>query len=380
MPAMLTDKLHVLVTDFSLFLFNVIGRQINILGTVLLIEMQSAAASPHRARQGRWTTTLRFFLALGCFALRPRFLLPVILIQPPRFRSTALDHFFIAYDRPSMVRPSARLRRDQNAMHPQSLHQGSGQSTKEEGREQSTAHAAASCSTHPEAEEDGNLTREKALLAEVGSRSKSQAEPILRRALEESERSHGSGHPDTLSILNRLAACIDDQGRHSKAEPLFRQAVEIQKRANGPEHPDTLNGLNKLAICMAEQGRHARAEPLFRQALEGRKQALGPDHPDTLSSINKLASCLQEQGRSAEAAVLFRQVLEAKKRGGHPDVGEAAFNLGAVLEAVGRKDEAKEMFLQAKGVFEKAYGADHAKTRDAASAVQELIAAIEEED
>ncbi len=38
----------------------------------------------------------------------------------------------------------------------------------------------------------------------------------------------------------------------------------------GPTHPDTLTSVQNLAACLSALGRHAEAEPLYRRALEAR--------------------------------------------------------------------------------------------------------------
>jgi len=51
-------------------------------------------------------------------------------------------------------------------------------------------------------------------------------------------------HADTLSSL----------GRASEAEPLMKEALDTIRRVYGPDHEDTLSALNKYAIMLAKNG------------------------------------------------------------------------------------------------------------------------------
>ena len=45
------------------------------------------------------------------------------------------------------------------------------------------------------------------------------------------------------------------RNRHSEAEPLLRQALEQRLRVLGPEHPDTISTIDILASCTDALGR-----------------------------------------------------------------------------------------------------------------------------
>ena len=43
--------------------------------------------------------------------------------------------------------------------------------------------------------------------------------------------------------------------RISEAEPLYRQALEQSQQMQGPDHPNTISSINNLAICIKDLGR-----------------------------------------------------------------------------------------------------------------------------
>ena len=68
----------------------------------------------------------------------------------------------------------------------------------------------------------------------------SEAEPLMRRALEIDEASYGKDHPVVATLLNNLAQLLQATNRLSEAEPLMRRALEIFllfSRHTGHQHP-----------------------------------------------------------------------------------------------------------------------------------------------
>jgi len=83
-----------------------------------------------------------------------------------------------------------------------------------------------------------------------------EAEPLMRRGFEVSERVLGAEHPDTLVLINTLANVLEDQGKLDEAETLFRRCLEVNERVlervNGAEDPGTqiiINNLGNLLSC-----------------------------------------------------------------------------------------------------------------------------------
>ncbi|KAL4934882.1 hypothetical protein BDV06DRAFT_217819 [Aspergillus oleicola] len=64
------------------------------------------------------------------------------------------------------------------------------------------------------------------------------------------------------ALINRIAGCLDQDGRYREAEELEVQVLEIWKQVLGPEHPDTLTSMANLASTYWNQGRSKEAEEL----------------------------------------------------------------------------------------------------------------------
>jgi len=193
----------------------------------------------------------------------------------------------------------------------------------------------------------------------------SEAEPLYREALEESQRSFGDTHPDTLISINNLAMLLQDQGTLDEAEPLLRKALEVKRRTLGDTDPKTLTSINNLGMLFKDQGKLDEAEPLLREALEGRRGRLGHTHPDTLTSNKNLASLLEAQGKLSEAEPLFREALEVSRRtlgDTHPDTLRSISNLAFLLQDQGAMREAESLMREALEVRRRVLGDTHYST------------------
>ena len=126
-----------------------------------------------------------------------------------------------------------------------------------------------------------------------------EAEPLYRQALEISEKTIGTEHPDYATNLNNLALLLGVMGRHDEAEPLFRQAMEIDAKTIGKGHPGYAIDVSNLALLLRDMGRHDEAEPLYVEALEILQAKLGPDHPTTKKGEASYAAFRAERDAAA---------------------------------------------------------------------------------
>ncbi|MGO8778414.1 MAG: CHAT domain-containing protein, partial [Rhodomicrobium sp.] len=154
----------------------------------------------------------------------------------------------------------------------------------------------------------------------------------------------------TLISVNNLATLYDDQGRYSEAEPLYKRALEESERVLGKEHPLTLGNLSNLAAMYESQGRYGEAEALSKRALEARERVLGKEHPDTLTSVNNLAALYFKQSEWARAAQFWRRSTAAvvrRTQRGAQDTGQAVTGK--------KKSETEQLSSQFRGLLHAVY-------------------------
>lgn len=190
----------------------------------------------------------------------------------------------------------------------------------------------------------------------------SEAEPLMRRALELDEKRLGPDHPNVSILLGNLAVLLLDTNRSAEAEPLMRRALELDERSLGPDHPNVARGLGNLAMLLQANHRLEEAESLIRRALDLDERSLGPDHPNVAIRLNNLAVLLHDTNRLEEAEPLMRRVLELdEERFGpdHPNVAIGLNNLAVLLQDTNRLEEAELLMRQALKSDEKSFGPNH---------------------
>jgi tetratricopeptide (TPR) repeat protein len=188
-----------------------------------------------------------------------------------------------------------------------------------------------------------------------------QAEPLLKRALDNWERLLGPDHPHVATSLNNLAGLYHSQGVYEKAEPLYKRALRTREKTLGPDHPDLAQTLNNLAGLYYGQGRYADAEPLHHRVLQMRERALDPEHPNLAQSLNNLAMVYDGQGRHEDAEPLYNRALNIWEKSlgpDHPDVARGLNNLAELYRVQGRYEKAEPLYKRALGILESALGPD----------------------
>jgi tetratricopeptide (TPR) repeat protein len=204
----------------------------------------------------------------------------------------------------------------------------------------------------------------------------SEAEPLLRRALEINERNFGQMHPRVAGPLNNLGLLLKETNQLSQAEPLLKRAVEIAELSFGLEHPNVAAALNNLGLLLKEDNRLSEAEPLMRRALVVGETSLGSRHPDVAVYLNNLAQVLAVTDRSSDAELLMRRALEIDEQAlgpRHPNVAIRLNNLGSLLREKMRYQEAELLMRRAVVIFEKSLGPTHPNVAAALNNLTQLM-------
>ncbi|MBN1570681.1 MAG: tetratricopeptide repeat protein [Acidobacteria bacterium] len=189
-----------------------------------------------------------------------------------------------------------------------------------------------------------------------------EAEPLYRRALAINDKSYGEDHPDVARTLNNLAQLFQATNRLAEAEPLIVRSLAIDEQNYGEDHPDVARDLNNLAQLFKTMNRLAEAEPLYRRALAIDENSYGEDHPDVARDLNNLAHFLYSINRLTEAESLYRRSLAINQQNygkDHPNVARILNNLAQLLQATNRLAEAEPLYRRALAIDEQSYGEDH---------------------
>jgi tetratricopeptide (TPR) repeat protein len=148
-----------------------------------------------------------------------------------------------------------------------------------------------------------------------------EAEPLLRRSLELTERDLGREHPTVATVRANLGGVALALRRHAEGELLIVPALATDEKILGPDHPSVAWMRGLLGWLRADQGRHGEAESLLRSSLKvtEARPALGVHRGVSLTTLGRLHLDL---GRHAEAEWALGRALELADA--HPGLPEPA--------------------------------------------------------
>lgn len=205
------------------------------------------------------------------------------------------------------------------------------------------------------AQSDLAQTTEQLVALHVATGDYQRAEPLLRHALDEREKTMGRTHPDLANSLNDLAQLYQNQGAYAKAEPLLLRVLEIRRQALGERHPDVARSLNNLALLYVAQDESAKAEPLLAQAVDVFEHSLGNAPADLARCLNNLALLHHVQGDLGAAEPLYLRAIDIASKtpgDGYPDIVRYLTNLAVLYHANGQSSKAEPLLRRAVAVRE----------------------------
>ena len=194
-------------------------------------------------------------------------------------------------------------------------------------------------------------------------------EAVLQRVVSFATIRLGEQHPNTLAVLNNLAATRHRRGDLLGAQHLFEVVLNSQRAGLGDEHANTLSTMHNLAGVYRGRGYLLRAKKIEEQVLERRRRT-GDEHPSTLSTAINLASTLRELGELDSAESLLVGVIETMLRvlgADHPHTLTAMGNLANTKHARGDFTGARELQEGVLAGRQRTLGSEHSDTLDAMS-------------
>ncbi|HEY4027479.1 MAG TPA: tetratricopeptide repeat protein [Candidatus Dormibacteraeota bacterium] len=194
------------------------------------------------------------------------------------------------------------------------------------------------------------------------------AEPLLRRALAEAER---SGRPRAIARASQsLYYLLRRQGRHAESVAALERKVDALRRLEGVDGSWTAEWRNELIGLYGSLGWYGRLEPVCRERLESDVRRYGARSTEASWALLTLAWAFRESGRPEESEALARQALaliEVIAGRDHPRTGWALVGLAVVRARQGGLVEAEAALRRARANW---LAAGHT---DRAVAVEELL-------
>ncbi|MDH5672187.1 MAG: tetratricopeptide repeat protein [Myxococcales bacterium] len=223
----------------------------------------------------------------------------------------------------------------------------------------------------------GAVARSEALMLRVALLSVALRAGDLPRARAQGQKLAALGpkllgpeHPqvgDHWLLRGRLATRM---GQHRMAVKAFERALRIHRAAHGESHRRVADDLASLGRALRAQGQAKRASVIFERALRVRKGLDGGRAGRALGrALFEAAQAQIEAGRPPKRCLerlqQARQIYEKQLGVDHAEVGEVVDLMGRYFSAKGNHRKAYMQHLEAVKILSAALGSDHQKTRAA---------------
>ena len=198
-------------------------------------------------------------------------------------------------------------------------------------------------------------------IARISGRLES-AHATLTRAVADAESRLGRHDPDTGAALNALGIVCKYAGRFVEGQTVYRRALEIAERTAGRESTTAATIWHNIGGLAFDAGDYAAAELPARRAVEIRQAALGDEHPDVAADRLALAPVLEALGRVDEATELYARVhvLLERTPGRDYDLAVLHNNLGVGAAERGDAQTARHHYVTALEIKERLLSEHHA--------------------
>ncbi len=142
-----------------------------------------------------------------------------------------------------------------------------------------------------------------------------EAENYFQQALAVAEKlPKGSRAIPIAKTKSQLAELYKFQDRLSEAEMLLREALEIQEKELGVEHLETLTTKRILAGILREAHKYEESDELYKVIIEARTRILGEDHIEVIHTWNSYSQLLNAMGNKQGALDAISKAIDIIER------------------------------------------------------------------
>ncbi len=197
-----------------------------------------------------------------------------------------------------------------------------------------------------------------------------EAEQLLRGALEELSPESGASRRLQLVLMSDLAAVVHLSGNETEAESIARRQLAMLVQAYGSDHPHAATARINLASMVSRQGRHEEAEALAREGLDGIRMCEGPGSMRVASATNTLGMVLLAANRNGEALECVRDAIcLSGRRDSQPTAEGTQYWMNATTIAIrmGRRDLAHAFALEGFETTRRVHGDSSIQARRSAA-------------
>jgi tetratricopeptide (TPR) repeat protein len=159
-----------------------------------------------------------------------------------------------------------------------------------------------------------------------------------------------------------------------EAVELLAKSAAVHEEVLGESHVATAHRLSDLGAVHYALGNHAEAQRCLRRAIRVHEQQSGVDSPEAAADLQILTESLEASGDIDGAAAQFERVLALKLRVVGQDldtVADAQWELARRYLGWRRYSRARELLMEAVGIFKRKGGARLASGYEAMGQLEE---------
>ncbi len=187
-----------------------------------------------------------------------------------------------------------------------------------------------------------------------------------------SDRTLGTGHPDSLQLAERLAAACSAAGLLAEAIASRQRIADERSRTLGPQHSLTLAAQSSLGRSLVSAREFSTAIAVLAAALAENEPQRGQSDPEVLGIRDELAAAYLAAGRTADATRMLKATLAERERSRGPASREtiaARQRLAEAALSAGQLKDAVSLYRRAITDSERVNGPDHRTTLRAKAAL-----------
>ena len=187
------------------------------------------------------------------------------------------------------------------------------------------------------------------------------AEPILLRAVNLSEKFYGAEHPECARVRELVCKNYISQRKLALAQNELTLVDKIRSKVLKPQDPELAQTFILNGMLAEELEKFVEAHDFYKKAADHVEKTRGADHPSIANCLWRMGRALGMGEKSRAAVALYRQALALLEKSlvdGHPAIGSLQRRLGRELIEI-NLDESEELLNKSQKNLVKAYGPEH---------------------